>query len=363
MQRRSIAASIVLAISCAGAARAELPYPSNPQPCSGVAVPPACISATEFSRYLFLPPASPPVRPSDFSGTDWKLTSDKTGEAAIDSNSQELFGVKGASVDLAWQVTTGRPDVLIAVLDSGIRWQDSLPDVVNKFYLNRHELPIPEGSTNSVDPWDRNGDGVFNVQDYLSDAAHSQDSRVSDQNGNGLIDPEDLIFLFSDGVDDDGNGYIDDISGWDFFEDDNDALDEVRYGHGTGEAHDSSAEADNGGSVGTCPNCMLLMVRVGDSFVTDIGAFGVGAVFAVDSGASVIQEALGTLNNSSFAQQAVDYAYDHGVVTIASAADEESNHHNYPANLNHTVIVNSVTKYAELSGIVQTPHSYLYLNG
>jgi hypothetical protein len=362
---RPKAAALALALTAVwlGRAAAEVPYPGNPRPCAGPDTDPACIPATAFAEYLFLPATTPLTLPNDFND-DWKLTSQSTGNPAIDDSVQELFGVKGASVDRAWQTTTGRPDVLIAVLDSGIRWAERQPDLVDKFYLNRGELPAPEGSSNDGDPWDRNGDGVFNVADYLADGTHAADGRVSDQNGNGVIDPEDLIFIFSDGNDDDGNGYVDDISGWDFFEDDNDALDEVRYGHGTGESHDSSGEANNGvDDVGTCPNCLLLEVRVGDSFVTEVNHFAQGVVFAVDSGARVVQEALGTLNQSSFGQQAVDYAFRNGVVVIASAADEESEHHNYPATYSHTVEVNSVTKFSDLGGLVQTPPSYLYLNG
>jgi hypothetical protein len=359
VRRRSALVAALLGVLAGFPALAEMPYPSNPNPCPGE---PDCIEATAFSDYLFLPTTVPPTLPNDFGSDNWKLTSERTGNPAIDDSAQELFGVKGASVDLAWQTTTGRPDVVIAVLDSGIQWADPLTDLVNKFYLNRNELPQPEASTNVVDPYDRNGDGAFTVKDYLADDTHAQDSRVSDQNGNGIIDPEDLIFLFSDGVDDDQNGYVDDISGWDFFEDDNDALDEVRYGHGTGESRDSNAEANNGtGGVGTCPSCLVLEVRVGDSFVTDVNAFAQAVVFAVDSGAMVVQEALGTLNQTGFGQQAIDYAYDNGVVVIASAADEESNHHNYPANYNHTVQVNSVVRFE--SDVNQMPQSYLYLNG
>jgi len=361
---RLLALAATAAIALGAPAAAEMPYPSNPRPCTGVVTDPSCIKATAFADYLFLPTTDPLTLPNDFGTDNWKLTSATTGDPDIDSNPQELYGVKGASVDLAWQVTTGRPDVIIAVLDSGIEWQTQLPDVVNKFYLNRGELPIPEGSTNTRDPWDRNNDGVFTIKDYLADGIHPDDPRVSDQNGNGMIDPEDLIFLFSNGVDDDHNGYVDDISGWDFFEDDNDPLDEVRYGHGTGESHDSSAEANNGsGDPGTCPNCLLLETRVGDSFVTDVNLFAQGVVFAVDNGARVVQEALGTLNESQFGQAAVDYAYRNGVVVMASAADEESNHHNYPANYNHTVEVNSVTQFQSFGSLTQTPHSYLYLNG
>ena len=149
-------------------------------------------------------------------------------------------------------------------------------------------------------------------------------------NGNGVTDPEDLIMIFSDGVDDDHDGYVDNIAGWDFFEGDNDPFDEVDYGHGSGEARDSTAEANNGGDLGTCPNCRVMPVRVGDSFVADVNRFAQGVVFSVDTGASVVQEALGTYNQSSFAQQAIDYAYAHNVPVIASAADEDSWHHVFP---------------------------------
>ena len=153
---------------------------------------------------------------------------------------------------------------------------------------------------------------------------------------------------------------MDDISGWDFAEDDNDPADLVRYGHGTGESEDSGAEANNGmGGVGSCPNCMLIEERVGDSFVADVNHFAPAVAYAVDNGASVVQEALGTVNNSSFAREAVQYAYRHNVAVIASAADEEAKHHNYPSNYPDTITVNSVTKFD--SG--EEPHSYLFLNG
>ena len=198
---------------------------------------------------------------------------------------------------------------------------------------------------------------MFDVDDYAADA------RVSDANGNGLLDPQDLIRAFSDGVDGDANGYIDDIAGWNFLDDDNDPFDEVSYGHGTGEAEDSTAEADNGGDLGTCPNCMVLPVRVGDSFIADSNLFAQGVVFAVDSGAHVVQEALGAVNNTSFARAAIEYAWSRNVPVIASAADEESFHHNVPAANRHTITVNSVTRFAEQSGFTMSPPSYLYLNG
>ncbi len=333
--------------------------------------PPPGTPPQQYATYLRLPATVPPTRPSDFAGGDaWKLTSDATGDPEIDASPRELFGVTGMSVDLAWQVTTGRPDVVIAVLDSGIEWLNAgaMADLAKKVFLNRRELPLPQDASGKTkpeaspgalnpDPYDLDDDGALTAADYAIDP------RVGDRNANGLVDPEDLILAFSDGTDADANGYVDDIAGWDFLDDDNDPLDDVTYGHGTGEARDSTAEANNGGDLGTCPNCMVLPIRVGDSFVADGNAFGQGVVFAVDSGVHVIQEALGTVNNPSFAREAIVYAVDHHVPVIASAADEESFHHNFPAANPYTIVVNSVTKFGDLAGIVMSPHSYLYLNG
>lgn len=75
----------------------------------------------------------------------------------------------------------------------------------------------------------------------------------------------------------------------------------------------------------------------------------------------MVQEALGTLNHTSLGRDAVEYAYDRGVAVIASAADEAAQHHNWPSNEPHTVVVNSVTKYDE--ALTAHPRSYLQFNG
>ena len=51
----------------------------------------------------------------------------------------ELFGVTGMSVDIAWRKQTGRSDVVIAVHDSGFKWNDdgAVNDLRKKFHLNR----------------------------------------------------------------------------------------------------------------------------------------------------------------------------------------------------------------------------------
>src|SRR3954453_8695111 len=113
-----------------------------------------------------------------------KLTSyapqpgDSDYDPSVENNPQELMGVKGASTNLAWQTTTGRPDTIISVLGSGIRWNP--PNLVNKVAINLGELPPPcAAGTAGADcndsygdqhaTYDTNEDGVFSVGDYNGD--------------------------------------------------------------------------------------------------------------------------------------------------------------------------------------------------
>lgn len=282
-------------------ASAEYPYPS----CGA----PGCSNPSDYASYLFLAPG---VAPNDYSGGDvWKY---EPGT--------------GMNVIGAWQRSTGRPDVIDAVLDSGFRW--SARSLARSTALHRGELPPPPG----CGAYDCNQDGVVNVEDYPA---------TPDSNGNGFVDGQDLIRAFSNGIDDDGNGYVDDIAGWDFYQRDNDPFDDVDYGHGTGEAGDVADEANDGGGLpGVAPSAMHLPLRVADSFVAIDSDFAQAVVYAVDRGVAAISEALGTISATPSGQAAVDYAYRRGVPILASAADEQSQHHNFPAAYEHTLWMNSV---------------------
>jgi len=76
--------------------------------------------------------------------------------------------------------------------------------------------------------------------------------------------------------------------------------------------------------------------------VVDVNGFAMAGLYAVENGAKVIQEALGSINASPLARDVIDYAWQKGVIVIASAADELSYHHNYPGNYNHTVYVHAI---------------------
>jgi hypothetical protein len=356
---RSLITSLIaltLGLTMAAPALADSPY-GGPRP--------AGTHPYSYSDYLRITPEQYP--PNDLGGESWKYSSQTacqlygagdehcTPQTLLNEHDpQELYGVTGASLDKAWEYTTGRPDVVIGNVDSGVMWDDhgAMEDLNNKIYLNAGELPEPNwGTRDPAHPHDRDHNGIFDMRDYcpawhtVATCGGTGDTRVrgKDLNANGIIDPEDLIFLFSDGKDDDRDGYDDNIAGWDFYNQDSDPFDSYHYGHGTGEARDSNAEANSGsGQAGTCPDCRIMPLRVGDSFIADVNSFAQAMVFATDTGATLVQSALGTLNNSRFAQEAIDYAYRRGVALIASAADESAAHHNQPSALEHASVFNAI---------------------
>jgi len=305
------------------AALAALSSLAIPTPAGSAVVYPACLAPacsdpTDYASYLFLAPGQ---LPNDFGG----------------GNAWKYQPATGMNVVGAWQYTTGRPDIHDAVLDSGIRWGDR--ELAKKVWLNVAELPQPCASPTRPSgrlAYDCDDDGAVTVDDFVGIGA-------SDLNGNGVLDGQDLILQFSNGVDEDGNGYVDDIAGWDFADDDNDPFDRVDYGHGTGEGGDMVAEADNGGGFpGVAPSSFFVPLKVNDSFIAVDSEFAAAVVYAVDNGADSISSALGTISMSPSSQQAVDYAYRRGVPILASAADEQSRHHNMPSNADHTIWVNSI---------------------
>jgi hypothetical protein len=249
--------------------------------------------------------------------------------------------VSGVSADRAWKVTTGSPEVEIAIIDTGIRWENA--ELRSKVWLNRRELPLPrlaDGSTASS--YDANGDGTFNVDDYAND------SRVNPNGGpNGIpakLDGQDVIRAFTDGSDADGNAYVDDIAGWDFFDDDNDPFDASSYAsaedHGSGRAENAAAETDNGlDGASPCPRCRIMPLRLWDTFVAPADTYGMATIYAADNGADVQEVALGVLQNSRFSQSATQYAFTKGVALMQVSSDLNTSDHNFPTNYNNTVFV------------------------
>ncbi|HEV8574510.1 MAG TPA: S8 family serine peptidase, partial [Dehalococcoidia bacterium] len=251
--------------------------------------------------------------------------------------------VSGISADRAWKISTGSPEVEIAIIDTGIVWSNS--ELRQKIWLNRNELPVPNSASCTPpggDPHDCNNDGAFSVADYAGD------TRV-DVNGGphgapGAIDGEDLIVAFSNGTDAEGNGYIDDIAGWDFFDDDNNPHDASSYAsannHGSGRAEEAGRETDNGsGEAAVCPGCRIMVLRLWDTFVAPADTYAMATLYAADNGADVQEVALGVLQNSRFSQAATQYAFKKGVALMQVSSDLNTANHNYPTNYNNTIFV------------------------
>src|SRR5437870_10209001 len=96
---------------------------------------------------------------------------------------------------------------------------------------------------------------------------------------------------------------------------------------------------------------MGIPLRVGESFIANGERFAQATLYAVDRGVDIVQEALGTISNPVLAREAIDYAYNHGVAVIASAADEAAEHHNQPSALPHAIVVNAVEAPADIEGV------------
>jgi subtilisin family serine protease len=130
------------------------------------------------------------------------------------------------------------------------------------------------------------------------------------------------------GIDDEGNGFVDDVRGYDFIgkfftstEEDNDPIDVV--GHGTHVAGISAAEDNTIGVLGVAPEATIMPVRVLD----DVGAgfdstIAKGIRYAADNGAHIINMSLGGIFPSAMLRDATQYAIDAGVTVVAAAGNE-----------------------------------------
>jgi hypothetical protein len=243
-----------------------------------------------------------------------------------------LGQIPGVSADRAWKRSTGDPRVKVAILDTGIRWERQ--SLRLRIALNRKELPVPQKADGSAcGDYDCNGDGQFNVDDYAGDARVKKDA--GDEAADQLLDGGDLIHTFSDGIDADGNGFKDDIAGWDFFNDDNDPFDASSYSsasnHGSGRAEDAAEEGnDADGGIGVCPRCQIVPMRVWDTFVVDMNNFGQAVTYAADNDIAVVEGAVGGLFNSRFARRAFKYAYSKGTFLAIVSSDLNTADHNIP---------------------------------
>ena len=134
------------------------------------------------------------------------------------------------------------------------------------------------------------------------------------------------------GVDDDLNGYVDDLHGWDFSNTDNNPLDD--HFHGTHVAGIAAAALNSGpdSMVGICPFCQIMPVKVLDS--SGSGSLDVvanGIIYAANNGAQVINLSLGATAGAATLQNAITYAWERGALVAAAAGNNGVQTLFYPA--------------------------------
>ena len=127
------------------------------------------------------------------------------------------------------------------------------------------------------------------------------------------------------GVDDDGNGFVDDVFGWDFRASSNQIMD--RGGHDTHVAGIIAARTNNGyGISGVNPHARLMALKVanylGQTNTTEVCQ---AILYAVDNGARIINISYSGPEPSRAIQEAVDYAVRNDVLVVAASGNQATN--------------------------------------
>ncbi len=180
---------------------------------------------------------------------------------------------------------------------------------------------------NAPEVWNQNitGNGiVVAVVDTGVDYNHP------DLDGNIWRNPGEIA---GNGIDDDRNGFIDDIRGWDFVSSDNNPMDLDFNGHGTHIAGSIAAERNNFGITGIAYNAHIMPVRVLPAFGTsNPNNVAAGIRYAADNGANVINLSL-KKDDDTFNQltNAIQYANNKGSVVVMAAGNSGGIQPEYPA--------------------------------
>ena len=159
--------------------------------------------------------------------------------------------------------------------------------------------------------------------------------------------------IAGDRIDNDGNGYIDDVHGWNFAANNNNPND--ANGHGTHVAGTIAAEFNTTGATGVAYDATVMPVKVlGNNGAGSDFSVASGIRYAVDNGADIINLSLGSNSNSRRIRSALEYASSNDVFVVVASGNESSVVPSYPAihsrDLNNVVSVGAHDRNGNLAG-------------
>jgi subtilisin family serine protease len=225
------------------------------------------VNATAFIHGLI--PVSEPFKAEDLG--DRKNHSERSLVPNDPLYDQQWY-LPEVKADQMWDTLTGDSTQVIAILDTGVDWLH--PDLVNKIGTNPNET--------------------------------------------------------IDGQDSDGNGFVDDLRGWDFVNNDNNPMDD--NSHGTHCAGIAAAESDNGiGIAGVSWGAKIMPVKIfqsnGVGYVNQIAE---GIWYAAQNGANIFSNSWGGYGESITVRLAFEYAYSKGPIIAAAGNDNYKIDHPTP---------------------------------
>lgn len=228
-----------------------------------------------------------------------KKTAEESKVVLNDPALAQAWGIKKSEAQKAWEVSQGSRDIIVAVIDTGA--EISHEDLSENLWINPGESGLDSKGQNKA----------------------------------------------SNGIDDDQNGFIDDVHGWNFVSNNNNLTD--NHGHGTHIAGIIGASAGNGkGIAGISPKVSLMILKYFDPKVsgTDNLRNTIQAIrYAASNGAKVINYSGGGTEYSHDERAAVEDARQKGILFVAAAGNERSNsdqHKYFPADYGLSNII-SVT--------------------
>jgi subtilisin family serine protease len=126
--------------------------------------------------------------------------------------------------------------------------------------------------------------------------------------------------IADNGIDDDRNGYVDDLIGWNFVAKTNRPWD--YDGHGTLVTGIIAARHNDVGIAGVSPNARIMVLKgINDFGTTRASWLAEAIVYAVDNGARIVNLSVGGPHESKMEQAALDYARRKGVLVVAAAGN------------------------------------------